>query len=243
MHVIDRTLRALRRRARMPAPVFRLLHTRKDKFECPVCGYVGPFRDEVGRWIAKRNSACPSCGSTERTRMLWLVLDHTLAGSDASSMRAIHFAPEQLLSPLLRSRFAHYETSSFDGALADHRADLRALPFPDASYDCVIASHVLEHIREDRQALKEIRRVLKPGGIAVLPVPLVTQVTVEYDAPRPEEAGHVRAPGLDYYDRYRDAFPRVDIRSATDYPDRFHLLPDIVGQPALGVHYIPVCRA
>lgn len=240
---IQRVVRAIRRRVHLPAPLFRLFHAGKPAYDCPVCSYQGPFRDQVGQWISKRNTACPACGSTERTRMLWLVLNEVLDAVDSHTKRAIHFAPEPLLSPLLRTKFAAYETSSFDGAQADHRADLRSLPFSDASYDVVIASHVLEHIQEDRLALREIRRVLKPGGVAILPVPLVGQTTVEYGAPRPEEEGHVRAAGLDYYDRYRDCFTRIDIKGAEDYSDRFHLLPDIVNRPSLGVQYIPVCHA
>ena len=238
---IDRALRALRRRVRAPAPLFRLLAAGKQRYECPVCGYHGPFRDEIGRWMTKRNTTCPSCGSTERTRMLWVVLQQVMEGSQGK--RAIHFASEPLLASRLRPRFGVYETSSFDGGNADHHTDLRNLPFADASYDILIASHVLEHIREDRQALREIRRVLKPGGIAVIPVPLEVVDTVEYGAPRADKAGHVRAPGLDYYDRYREAFPRVDIVSAADFPSRFHLLSDIVDQPSLGVHLVPVCHA
>jgi SAM-dependent methyltransferase len=240
---MQRVVRAVRRRVHLPVSLFRLFSAGKPSYECPVCGYQGPFRNQAGHWISKRNTACPACGSTERTRMLWLVLSEVLDGIDARSKRAIHFAPEPLLSPLLRTRFAVYETSSFDGGQTDHQADLRALPFPDASYDVLIASHVLEHIQEDRLALGEIRRVLKPGGVAILPVPLVSQTTVEYGAPRPEEEGHVRAAGLDYYDRYRDCFTRVDIKGAQDYGDRFHLLPEIVNRPSLGVQYIPVCHA
>lgn len=239
----NRLVRAVRRRVHVPVALFRLVSAHKPKYDCPVCGYHGPFEDEVGRWHTKRDTTCPACGSTERTRMLWLVLDEALAQMDPVSKRAIHFAAEDLLKPLLRTRFGRYETSSFDGGHADHKADLRSLPFADASYDVLIASHVLEHIQEDRQALREIRRVLKPGGIAILPVPLVGRTTVEYDGPRPEESGHVRGAGIDYYERYRDHFSRVDLRSAEEFPDRFHLLPDLVGEKSLGVHYVPVCYA
>lgn len=175
--------------------------------------------------------------------MLWVVLDQALGALEGRPERAIHFAPEALLRPLLEPRFGTYETSSFDGGHTDHNADLRQLPFPNASYDFLIASHVLEHIKEDRQALSEIRRVLRPGGIAVLPVPLSAKVTVEYDAPNPKESGHVRAPGLDYYDRYSAFFSRVDIKTTNDFPGNHHLLPDLVNRPSLGVHWIPICYA
>ncbi|MBO9610645.1 MAG: methyltransferase domain-containing protein [Paenibacillaceae bacterium] len=44
-------------------------------------------------------------------------------------------------------------------------ADARSIPFPDASFDVILANHMLYHVTERHQALKEIRRVLKPGGI------------------------------------------------------------------------------
>ncbi|MEL7114958.1 MAG: methyltransferase domain-containing protein [Pseudomonadota bacterium] len=234
-------LRRAYRRLEAPTWLFTILAGAKPKFHCPICGYRGPFRDISGRWNTKKNTKCPNCGSTERTRLLWLAIDAELpqGGADASQ-RIIHFAPEDNLRHLVRQKAGRYETSSFDGGDADHAADLRDLPFDDASYDVVIASHVLEHIKEDRAAIAEIHRVLAPGGKAFLPVPMTAGDTEEYDAPRPEEADHVRGPGLDYFDRYREVFDEVTVHSAEDYSTDHHLLVDMPG--ALGYHYIPVCK-
>src|SRR5690606_34800846 len=49
--------------------------------------------------------------------------------------------------------------------------DITCMPYPDASFDMIIANHVLEHVRNDRQALDEIVRVLRPGGVAILQTP------------------------------------------------------------------------
>ena len=92
---------------------------------------------------------------------------------------------------------------------ADHIVDLQHLPFSDNSYDFVFASHVLEHIPDDRKAISEIRRILRPNGVAMLPVPIYSEKTVEFSEPDPNEFGHVRAPGLDYFDRYQPYFSKV----------------------------------
>ncbi|ADG89573.1 class I SAM-dependent methyltransferase [Thermobispora bispora] len=49
--------------------------------------------------------------------------------------------------------------------------DALAMPFPDASFDRVIAAEVLEHIPDDMTAMREIVRVLKPGGLVAVTVP------------------------------------------------------------------------
>jgi SAM-dependent methyltransferase len=69
------------------------------------------------------------------------------------------------------------------GRGVDRREDLTHLSFPDGSFDLVYASHVLEHILDDQSAIREIRRVLSVGGVAVLPVPIISNSTVEYGKP------------------------------------------------------------
>ncbi len=75
------------------------------------------------------------------------------------------------------------------------RADLRALPVPDACVDRVIASEVLEHIPDDRTALAEIARVLRPGGRVAVTVPRYGPERVCWalsDAYHANEGGHIR---------------------------------------------------
>ena len=105
----------------------------------------------------------------------------------------------------------------------DYNIDIQELPFENETYDFVYASHVLEHIPNDEKAISEIRRILKPSGIAILPVPLVAQKTVEYPEPNPNESGHVRAPGYDYFNRYRQYFSRVEEISSESLPSIYQL--------------------
>ena len=55
--------------------------------------------------------------------------------------------------------------------------------YADRSVDIILCSHVLEHIPEDRKAMAEIRRVLKPDGFAILLVPLVIGVDETHEDP------------------------------------------------------------
>ncbi len=75
------------------------------------------------------------------------------------------------------------------------QGDLLDLPFPDGSFDRVIASEVLEHIPDDVTAIAELARVLRPGGLAAVTVPRWLPERVCWalsDAYHANEGGHVR---------------------------------------------------
>ena len=133
----------------------------------------------------------------------------------------LHFAPEHFLSSFFRSRVGSYATADLEMKGVDHHVDLRNLPFPNGFFNFIYASHVLEHIDDDAKALSEIRRVLSPGGVAILPVPIVTHVTIEYSEPNPHEEYHVRAPGADYYQRYQRYFKNIEIHRSSDFPEQY----------------------
>jgi SAM-dependent methyltransferase len=195
----------------------------RERFVCPACGYEGPFLHVHPDTGTRLHAQCPGCGAMERHRLQRLVLDRLVAGGVLAGKRMLHVAPEPFLRAWFRARVGAYETADLAQRGVDHRVDLTALPFADASYDLVYASHVLEHIRDDEAALREIRRILRPGGLAVLPVPIVAPATVEYPAPSPFETFHVRAPGADYFDRYRRHFARVDVHGSGDFDPRHQL--------------------
>jgi hypothetical protein len=94
------------------------------------------------------------------------------------------------------------------------------------------------------KALSEIKKILKPGkSIAVLPVPIVCEETVEYLEPNPLENEHIRAPGRDYFERYMQYFSNVQIFTSSDFPEKYQTSIYEVGN-ALGEKrddYVPVC--
>jgi SAM-dependent methyltransferase len=135
---------------------------------CPICFYHGRFVS-VGRpprWDVR----CLNCGGRERHRLthLWA----TDGGGDKlAGKRILHFAPEKAVRRQMRGNRL-YETADLHQKGTTHRVDITRVDLPDASYDIVIAHHVLEHIDDDRAAMRELFRLLKPGGLAVLSVPV-----------------------------------------------------------------------
>jgi len=124
---------------------------------------------------------------------------------------------------MFASLFGQYETADIDMKDVDHAVDLQALPFSSGAYDVVYASHVLEHVPNDSKAIAEIRRILAPNGFAILPVPIVNPFTVEYPGPNPRESMHIRAPGLDYFDRFLPHFARIDLFRSNAFPPQYQL--------------------
>jgi SAM-dependent methyltransferase len=234
---------------------FKALHRDKEKFLCPICGYSGPFVDVHPATGMRPNAQCPKCNGAERHRIQWLTLDRIQSTLDFSKMDILHVAPESFLKRRLKQSFRSYTSADLSGRNVDHQADLSRLQFADASYDFVYASHVLEHIKEDAKAISEVRRILRPKGVAVLAVPIVGERTVEYPGPNPAETDHVRAPGADYFDRYRRFFSEVKVFRSEDFDpkhqtflceDRTHWpTPDMpLRLPSVGVRhadFVPVC--
>lgn len=242
-HIVAERLRRALLPGRVGAALYRLWQPRKARFACPLCGYRGPFMDSIAPWGNRLHAMCPRCGSNERARLQCLVLRELRARMPLDRMSVLHFSPEPQLQPILGEMFGTYRTAGIWDQPVDFPADLTRLPFADASWDCIYASHVLEHIADDEGALREIRRVLRPGGLAILPVPIGREGTVEYSAPNPREAGHVRAPGIDYFDRYRRHFAKVEVWSSGQFPAEaqpflFGARPGAPGEP----EFVPVCH-
>ena len=151
---------------------------------------------------------------------MWLVLGAIAQTQDLSAMRALHFAPERCLRKKLSASFRKYETADISGKKVDHKVDMCNLPFRDASFDLIIASHVLHHIRDESNAIRNLHRVLRVGGMAVIPVPIFSDRTVEYPEPIDTQ---MRATGRDYFDRCRNAFSSVRVYSSGDFDERHQL--------------------
>lgn len=207
--VKQRALALLPARARFGAlGAARAALYRGDAVECPCCGgRFRAFRPHRSRPEAK----CPRCGSLERHRLLWLYFeDRTNLLSEP--LEVLHIAPEYSFRRRLRSiPGLRYVTADLDSPLADVQLDVMEMPFPDGSFDVVLCNHVLEHVADDRAAMREIHRVLRPGGWAVLLVPIDATRSATFEdpgivSPRDRllhygQEDHARIYGRDYADR------------------------------------------
>ena len=157
------------------------------------------------------NALSPSTLSLERHRLLWLFLkNNTHLFTD--HLRLLHIAPEQAFYKKLKE-LPHLDYTSLDlhSPIADVKADITDIPFDANYFDVIICNHVLEHIEDDTKAMRELYRILKPGGISILQVPqdLNRQTTFEDNAikdhkQRAEIFGqydHVRIYGMDYFEK------------------------------------------
>jgi SAM-dependent methyltransferase len=199
---------------------------RGRRLECPVCG--GRFR-RMRHGRGRRDVQCPRCGSYERVRALWLFLrDQTdlMHGSH----RVLHFAPEPSIAAAIAALpGVEYVSADIEPGVAMEVVDITAIPFPEGSFDVVICSHVLEHVPEDRRAMSEVFRVLRPGGRAYFMQPVDFGRAETYEDPSivaPEERtrafnqhNHVRVYGCDVRDRFEGAGFGVAERRYTEELD------------------------
>lgn len=188
---------------------------RGDAVECPCC--AGRFARFVPFGASTRPFAmCPGCGAMERHRLLWLYLRERTDLLTGAPHRLLHLAPEPVFHAKLRSHPGlRYVAADLDSPLAMERLDIAHLPHPDDCFDVVLCNHVFEHIPDDRQAMRELRRVLRPGGWAILQVPIRSALPRTLEDPgltdpaererRFGQSDHVRQYGLDYPERLREA--------------------------------------
>ncbi len=183
---LRRTLRAGQGRAR------RAWSRRFGSFYCPVCetrlACFNPlpafYRENwqlygfdssklEAETINETQYTCPLCGASDRDRLYTLYLRERLVTAPAA-FKLVDFAP----APSLRGWFQRtcriqYRTADLFMEGVDDRVDLTDMNiYPDGSVDAFVCSHILEHIPDDRRALQELFRILKPGGWGILMVPI-----------------------------------------------------------------------
>ena len=227
------------------APIFKLININsKHKYICPICNYKGPFMDKNNRHHAK----CPKCGELERARMAMLVINEIYDDHKASQTDVLHISPENFLRKIFKKKYKSYISSDLYRKDVDHQFDIEEIPYPDNSFDLVFASHVLEYVKNDKKAINEIKRVLRPGGLAFLPVPMLHDKTIDFEE-RPPNKRIIRETGVDYFDRYREVFTEVKVYEPSSFDEKFNLTIDMEDESSSKKrmyqlpNFLPVCKA
>lgn len=211
-------------------------------YKCPICnshlklfltdGCRAPVLKEknvVGGGYRHKN-LCPICGSLDRDRLLYLFLKHKTNIFD-TPQKLLHIAPEARVAAILGAKVSiDYLTADLYSKDFMVTMDITDIQFPTDSFDAIICNHVLEHIIDDHKAISELYRTLKPGGWAILQVPISISLNKTFEdfsittkTGREEAFGqedHVRIYAMDYKDRLAQAGFKVNVfKWVTDHND------------------------
>jgi predicted SAM-dependent methyltransferase len=150
--------------------------------ECNICGCQAKYFDSDS-W--HRGTICWSCRSDVRHRLLIAALLRLDMLSFEHLVRAknlLHFAPEPAIGSFLKQQANCYITADINPKKVDIQLDIANMSTVNSNeFDLVIACDVLEHVGNDKQAIKELYRILRTGGYAILTVPQLDNIEETYE--------------------------------------------------------------
>lgn len=193
---------------------------------CPLCEKTSESFKPYG--VNPRDDAmCPYCGSLERHRLAWLYIKEQTSFLEDNSKKMLHVAPEKILMQLFQKEL---QSGYLSADLYDKQAmvamDIENIQYKDESFDYIYCSHVLEHVYDDKRAMREFHRVLKKGGWAILLVPImnIEKTFEDFSITDPKERAkvfgqedHVRNYGRDYIERLRDSGWSISVIYPQDF--------------------------
>ena len=185
------------------------------RFQDPISGRQYRKLLPYGRIDIRPNALAPHSMSLERHRLMWLYLQRKTEFFSAP-LKVLHIAPEYcFIKRFKQMPNLQYTTADLISPWAEVKMDVQQMPFADCSFDVVLCNHVLEHVDNDLQAMREIHRVLTPTGFTILQVPIDYSIehtleNPEYNTPELREQhygqnDHVRLYGCDYAQRLTQA--------------------------------------
>ena len=181
------------------------LEARLQGPHCSVCGH-GDFKEGPKGRRSKNGTlpACEKCGSLERHRVVRAVWN-AFVGEQFRHMKALQFSSDPSVD---KKWFEFLEVSIYKKR---NSLDLEKIDRRSESYHAVICNHVLEHMKDDRQAFREIMRILKRGGLFqfAVPNPHVLAITDDWGYPDPDRHSHYCLYGKDLVHRFGEVVPNV----------------------------------
>ena len=180
-----------------------------NNVSCPVCERsFSKFLSYGSDLKHRENVLCPYDLTLERHRLMWLYLKNETDFFTAKQ-KLLHIAPEQCFHKTFKKmENIDYLTGDLESPIADMHFDLHEIPLEDNQFDIVFCNHVLEHVNDANQCMRELYRVMKPGGWGIFQVPQDMTREETYEDPAitsPEERekhfwqkDHVRLFAKDY---------------------------------------------
>lgn len=177
----------------------------QDQPRCNICG-SDSFRPGPNGRLSQGGQppACCGCGSLERHRIFRSIFD-AIRTPDYASMRCLQFSIDPSIDP---AWFHEHETTLYG---IRNSLDVQAIDRPDACYDLVVCNHIIEHVPDDRAAVRELVRIVRPDGMLFLTFPLMREVTVDWGYPDPKLHGHYRVYGRNVVDLFREEVPHAHV--------------------------------
>lgn len=159
-------------------------------YNCPCCGLRfshltdGGFRNRSAIYNSKRyqhtrqDVICPFCHTLPRHRILASWCEQNT--DSLRGKRILYFAIEKGMKHWFKRNGIFVTTADLYNP-ADLKLDMDNIDQPDNSWDVVFCNHVLEHVPDFRQALRELRRILKPGGMLICSFPIDSGYATVYE--------------------------------------------------------------
>ena len=149
---------------------------RGDNVTCPICLSSAKKYITIA-FKESEDKICAKCGSLSRSRALCIYIEGNFRNKD---LKILDFSPHRSLYDYFKSKFIYYISSDYGNQFyAQKNHDITQIQEENESFDLIICFHVLEHILEDKKAIKELYRVLKVNGILLIQVPLKDGLTYE----------------------------------------------------------------
>tara|TARA_B110001450_G_scaffold255193_1_gene282123 strand:- start:34 stop:816 length:783 start_codon:yes stop_codon:yes gene_type:complete len=217
-----------------------------SKYQCPICGYKSKDLFPIGKDIpvlkekqvvgaGLRNGGCYKCGSSDRERLVFTYLTEKVNIFESKDLKILHLAPEKNISSALsKIGFNDYIcgdlfTEGYQYPDYVQNMNVLNIPFEDNYFDLIICNHLLEHVPNDTDAMKELFRVLNSNGKAILQVPISKNSDTTFedfsvtDSKERESVfgqfDHLRIYGQDYSDRLNSIGFKIErINISKEFP-------------------------
>lgn len=169
-----------------------------DKYQCPVCltslAYFNKFSDYYYQKLRQngfiyslrdfetvnlKNNSCPACGTGDSNRLYAMCLREKLGRLDTNKeFTFIDFAPVTPLANIIKSYpYINYRSADLSMPDVDDHVNIMDMKiYKNNSVDIFLCAHILEHVTDDTKAIKELYRILKPGGWGIIMVPILLSI-------------------------------------------------------------------